>query len=397
MHDKKAIFANGKSNNMKKTAYITLFLSLGMLMSCHSGHDHEANHEEHEEEKSEHSHHPDAIIFEPEKAKAAGVEVSVIEPGEFNGVIHSSGKILAASDDESTVSATSPGVISFAKNISEGMPVSNGAVLFTISSSNLPEGDVQQRAYIAYETAKKEYERVQALIADRLITQSEFTAAESAYNTARVAYEGVGKQHGGKGVTVKANNGGYVKECLVKPGDYVEVGRPLLTITQNRRLNLRAEVPEREYNRLKEIRSAKFRTSSGDKIYNLDELNGKILSYGRTSGSTASYVPITFEFDNSSGILPGSYAEINLITGTRNDVISVPVEALTEEQGVMYVYLQDDEHSYRKQEVRTGDTDGERTEIVAGLKKGDKVVTRGAINVKLASAGKSIPGHTHNH
>ena len=32
-----------------------------------------------------------------------------------------------------------------------------------------------------------------------------------------------------------------------------------------------------------------------------------------------------------------------------------------------------------------------------GVKKGDKVVTKGAIQVKLASASNAIPAHNHNH
>lgn len=75
----------------------------------------------------------------------------------------------------------------------------------------------------------------------------------------------------------------------------------------------------------------------------------------------------------------------------------MPVSALTEDQGVFYVYLKLDENCYRRQEVSTGESDGDNIEILSGLKPGDTVVTKGAIHVKLASAGKAIPGHTHNH
>ena len=36
-------------------------------------------------------------------------------------------------------------------------------------------------------------------------------------------------------------------------------------------------------------------------------------------------------------------------------------------------------------------------DILSGLKKGDRVVTKGAIQVKLASASNAIPAHNHNH
>lgn len=41
--------------------------------------------------------------------------------------------------------------------------------------------------------------------------------------------------------------------------------------------------------------------------------------------------------------------------------------------------------------------DGCRVEVLSGLKGGEKVVTVGALHVKLAAAGNTIPGHTHNH
>ena len=81
----------------------------------------------------------------------------------------------------------------------------------------------------------------------------------------------------------------------------------------------------------------------------------------------------------------------------RDGVISVPKEALTEDQGAYFVYLQVDEDGYKMQEVKTGASDGKRTEIISGLNEGDRLVTHGAIHVKMASASNTIPGHTHHH
>ena len=62
------------------------------------------------------------------------------------------------------------------------------------------------------------------------------------------------------GVSVTAPLGGYIKNCLVKEGDYVSVGQPLVSITQNRRLFLRADVSEKYYGYLHSIQSANFKT-----------------------------------------------------------------------------------------------------------------------------------------
>ena len=168
-------------------------------------------------------------------------------------------------------------------------------------------------------------------------------------------------------------------------------------ITQNRRLFLRADVSEKYYSSLPSITSANFCTPYNDKVYALKDLNGRLLSYGKASGEGSYYLPVTFEFDNRGDIVPGSFVEIYLLSQPMEGVISVPRSALTEEQGSFYVYLQLDEECYRKQLVTPGVDNGERVQILSGLKPGDRLVVRGAYQVKLAGATNAIPAHSHEH
>lgn len=79
-------------------------------------------------------------------------------------------------------------------------------------------------------------------------------------------------------------------------------------------------------------------------------------------------------------------------------MISVPRTALTEEEGVYFVYIEVSPEHFRKQRVETGLSDGVSTEIVEGLKGGERIVVKGATLLKLAAnSGKAPQGHTHNH
>lgn len=376
---------------MNKT--IILLTAALMAMTAGCKHDHQPENEAHDEDGATHT---DEIVLTAEKAAQAGVTADTVRSGEFYGVVKTSGRILSATDDETTVAATAPGLVTLSSQLTEGMPIGRGATVVSISSSKLPEGDITDRARIAYENARKEYERAEALIADQLITDKEYRSQKAAFEAAELAYKATGRRSGG-GVAVSAPTAGYVKELFVKTGDYVATGQPIMTITRNRHQYLRAELPERDYNALGHISSAKFRTAYSDRIYDLADLDGRLVSCGKSSGTAGSFIPVTFEFNNAGGIVAGSYAEIYLLTSPRANVLSLPKSALTEEQGVNFVYVKTDDTCYRKQEVKTGETDGERIEITAGLKDGDVVVTDGAIHVKLASASNSIPGHTHNH
>lgn len=381
----------------------------------HDGHDHEAeghNHQEeaahghedheheghnHEAEAESHAGHSDEIILSKEKAAAAGVTAEVVQPGTFYNVITTNGHILAAQGDETVVTANVAGIVSFDRPVTEGMQVSKNGILFTLVSEHLQDGDPVKRARIAYETAKEELERAEKLVEQKIVSQKDFNSIKERYENARIAYEALAPNAGQEGVAIKAPIGGYLKSCLVKEGDYVSVGQPVASITQNRKLYLRADVSERYYGVLSTIRSANFKPSYSEETFSLKELDGRLLSYGKATDDAAYYIPVTFEFANRGNIVPGAFAEVYLLSDERQNVISLPVSAITEEQGLNFVYIQLDETCYKKQEVTLGCTDGNRVEITSGLKGGESVVTQGAIHVKLASASNAIPAHSHSH
>ena len=372
----------------------------------HEGHDHESENHDHEHEGAGHEHehaaeaaagHSDEIILPPAKAQAAGVETSIIEPGTFNQVIKTSGRVMAAQGDESVAVATVAGVVSFHGKVIEGMNISKGTPLVVLSSKNMADGDPVQRARIAYETAKKEYERMKEMLPNKIVSEKDFAQARQTYENARISYEAVAQNHSAQGQAIPSPISGYVKSLLVKEGDYVTVGQPLVSVTQNRKLFLRADVSEKYYPYLRTIGSANFCTPYNNKVYTLKELNGRLLSYGKASGENSYYVPVTFEFDNKGDIIPGSFVEIFLLSSPMENVIALPHTALTEEQGSFFVYLQIDEEGYKKQPVTLGADSGEKVQILSGVKAGDKVVTQGAYQVKLAGATNAIPAHSHEH
>ena len=359
------------------------------------GHNHDAHAHEGHDHGHDHGSNPDEIILAPHKAKAAGVASMEIQPKSFRQVINASGEVQAAQGNESTIVANVAGVVSFQRSVTEGMQVGKGATIMTISASKLQDGDPAERARIAYEAAKADFDRASRLVESQIVSQKEFNAIKERYENAKLAYEALNKNQTKKGVSVTSPMGGYVKNLLVKEGDYVSVGQPLATVTQNNRLFLRADVSERYYKYLNNITSANFKTPYDNQVYELEALNGKLLSYGKSAGSF--YVPVTFSFDNKGEIIPGSFVEIYLLSKDMENSIVLPVEALTEEQGLYFIYIQKCEESYKKQEVKLGASNGKEVQILSGVQPGDKVVVKGAYHVKLASASNALPAHSHEH
>ena len=150
-------------------------------------------------------------------------------------------------------------------------------------------------------------------------------------------------------------------------------------------------------NLLAALRTARFLTPYDDRIYALDSLGGRLVSRGRATGGSP-YVPVTFEFDNRGSLVPGTAVEVWLLGAERQGVVSVPRTALTEEQGLYYVYIKEGKDVYRKQEVTLGASDGSRTAILHGLHGGEQVVVAGVYQVKLAALSGVVPeGHSHEH
>lgn len=384
--------------------YKTLFMAACgtlLLSACGHGGGHteadDGHGHETETRAKEEAGHADEIVIDAKQAKASGIVVETVEPGEFSGVIPCGGKILAAQGDEATVVATVAGIVKPVRGMAEGSPVGKGAAVFTISSDKLQDDPARQAA-IAYQRAKNEYERAAKLVKDKIVTQKDFNAIRADYEAAKAAYEAFAQGGGSQpGVAVKSPIGGYVKACLVKEGDYVSVGQPMMTVTQTRSLYLRANVPERYYSQMGTLHSAKFKTAYGDRVYSLAQMNGRLVATGKQTGDGSPYIPVTFEFANRADVPTGTFVETYLLTAPRQGVVTVPVSALTDEQGLNFVYIQTDPTCYERREVTVGQTDGERVEIKSGLKAGEKVVAKGAVQVRLAGASNTIPGHTHNH
>ena len=366
----------------------------------HEEHAHDTySHDAHSHEAEAHSHeHGEGIAFTKQQAEAAGLQVELIEPAPFAGVIKTAGHIQAPKGHESVVVATAAGVLYYANpSITEGMAVKEGKALAGISAKKLQDGDPLLKAKLAYETALAEYERALRLVDDKIVSAKEFEQIRLRYETAKTTYEGQAQGMTDKGAALMSPMDGYLKQMLVPNGGFVEVGQPVAIVTQTHRLQLRAEVSERDYALLAKISSANFRPSYTDKVYKMSELNGRLVAYGKTAADKASYyIPVTFEFDNVGDIVPGAFADVYLLTSIEPNVLSVPISALTEEQGLYYVYVQVCAEEFMKRGVQLGRRDGERVEILHGLHGRERVVTQGAYQVKLASVSTAIPhGHSH--
>ncbi|MEI6945665.1 efflux RND transporter periplasmic adaptor subunit [Paraflavisolibacter sp. H34] len=316
-------------------------------------------------------------------------------------VVPATGELLDAPGEEVTVAARSNGLVTFAgTGVVVGAPVRGGQKLFSISGGEIAFENVaaaKQAARAELATAKTEYDRASELITDQLITQGEYQAARLRYQQARIALAHLSRNYSRAGNALTAPISGFLKNVLVSEGQYVQAGQPLATLTRNRKLLLRADVSLKDAGRIASVREANFTLVQNKQTYNTGELNGKLVSIAKTTGGHSPFVPVHFELDSRPGLLPGSFAQVYLKTTPLHNVLAVPVSALLEEQGTFFVYVQTAGESFQKREVRLGAQDGRQAQVLSGVAEGERVVTRGAYQIKLSTAGGTMPAHGHEH
>jgi len=396
---------------MKSRIYIIslclLYVTVGCTPSTQEdglGHDHSHHHQTehaHDDDHDSNDHaesglHSDEIILTPHQAEQFGVRTATVEPALFNNAIKVSGQVMPAAGSEGIVTAPSAGIVRFNSTVNLGASIHKGQALASISGKGLSGGDANEAATIEYEAAKRELDRMTPLHADGIVSTAAYNAALRAYDTAKAAYTG---QRGGSNATAPLS--GVITALLVAEGQYVDAGTPIASVSGNRSLTLRADLPEREAASLAAIGSAKFTTSASSQVYDIKELNGKIITVPVSAigdRQRPGYIPVYFTFDNTGAIIAGTYADVYLLTSPRDNVISLPKEALVEQQGSHFAYVKLDEEGYEKRKVTLGASDGSAYEILSGLYPGEDVVVAGAIAVKLAESSGAVPeGHSHNH
>ena len=393
------------------------FISIGTtaLFSCRNdngakelAHHHEHNHiHEHNHENERHELHDhglehseeeeDAIVISPEKAERLGISSIEVSENEFRETIKVSAEILASASDSRVISAKSSGIVSLLPTISEGLHVNSGQTVASVSRKGMPGGDAAEGARLEYEAAKREYERLKPLFEKGVVSAKDFNEARSIYEQTEAALSG--SKSATAGTSAVSPIAGTISAVFVKSGDYVEAGDPIANVMANTSMRLHADLPRRMLDDYNKIISATIVIPETGNTYDLTDLKGRRLAGDAIEcAQHPGYMPVFFSFESDGRLTSGGYVDAYLKLAGQHNAVTVPVEALSEQQGKWFVYIQLDEDCYEKRPVERGGTDGHRVEIISGVKPGEYVVSEGVTYVKLAESVGIVPeGHSHSH
>ena len=319
----------------------------------------------------------------------------------FAEIIKTTGHILAAQGDEVIITAKNNGIITFGNSNKQiGSAVNANEKIFSITGGGLGHNNVDNEFLElkgVYEKSKIDFERASILIKEQVVSEKEFQAIQLKYNNDKIAYQTIAKNYSSQGKKITSPIKGFIKNILVNEGQYVEVGQAIASVSQNRKLMLKAEVPQKHYTKLNSIASANFITAYDNVVHNTDSLNGQFISYGKSTDEHAFYIPVNIEIDNKGDIIPGSFIEIFLKTTQTSDALIIPLSALLEEQGHYYTFVQTSGEGFQKRELKLGVNDGINVQVLSGIAANERVVSKGAYQIKLATMSGDLPAHGHEH
>lgn len=328
------------------------------------------------------------------------------------GSIPAVGELLPKTQWHAEVPAPANGLILADQNAlipSIGAWVKKGSVLAVISppaNSDYSLNHIRSE----YLLAKSEYERAQRLYDKQAIPEKRLEEARLKFEARKAGYDVISRQIDfGNGANqeqastphfhLTAPIDGFIEEINFHIGENVPAGQTLFKITNPQRLLLKASVPAARISQAKTFSDASFRIEGYEREFIISELNGRLVSVGSIVSESSRTVPVYFEFDNPQNLLKiGMFVEVSLKTGEPLNTLAIPQSAIFDEDGTPVAYVHVEGESFEKRILQTGITDRGYTQVVSGVSEGERVVTVGGYQVRLASMSTSVPsGHGHEH
>ncbi|WNJ17521.1 efflux RND transporter periplasmic adaptor subunit [Pontibacter sp. G13] len=343
---------------------------------------------------------PDAISLTLEQAWQLDFAIEqVIETPIFE-VIPTTGTWKTAPKSQSSITAVTSGEVTYRSDlVAIGQYVQKGQNLLSIDSEDMTSGNLKakiQQAQIELEHAASILERKRKLRAAQIVPKSELEEAEHSFELAQSRLETLEKGYAPGGKRISAPISGYISDLSVDNGGFVQQGHQILTISDQQSSRLEVYASPYDAASLANLQDI-FHKTPGGKWSSVVEGGGSISSVGNAVSSERPQLTILAEVRSGVTAPTGSVVEAQLAIGSGTAVLTVPTSALLEEYGTYTVMVQLDGESYARKVVQIGRRNGERTEILSGLKQGDWVVSQSAYAVKMAAnAGQSM-GHGHVH
>lgn len=206
-------------------------------------------------------------------------------------------------------------------------------------------------------------QEVESLESDASVAQSDVALAELRVRNARIT----------------APVDGVVTHRHIERGQLLSTAEPAFTVVDDRTLEARVGIPERQAGRVSPGQSVRVRADEGGG----DPARGEVVRVRPVVDVESGTVQVTVQLDPSSSadLRPGRFVNVDIVTESLPDRITVPRTAVVADGQVPRVFVIRGEQA-RAVDVELGYSQGDRVEVRSGLEPGDTVVVVGQANLR---------------
>jgi len=329
-----------------------------------------------------------AAVAAEAKASAArsarpALSVQVVRPEQASWALELSANGAIAPWQEAVVGAELSGLRLDAVLVNVGDRVRRGQVLATLASEAV-RADIQnaqaslQEAQALAAEAKSNADRARNLRAADAISAQEAQRSLTAEQTALARVESAKAQLAaqelrGRQTRVVAPDDGVISARSATVGAVVQPGVELFRLIRQSRLEWRAELPSADLVRVQPGMKAVATPPGGQPVEGRVRMVAPTVDGGTRNGIVYVDLPASA---TQAGARAGMFASGKLAVGQAGG-LTVPQTAVLLRDGFSYVFVVEAQQAVRQVKVKVGRRQGERIEVLEGLKEGAQVVAAG--------------------
>jgi membrane fusion protein (multidrug efflux system) len=282
-----------------------------------------------------------------------------------------------------TVTPDIPGI---AREIAfeSGAVVTNGALLVRLDTSS---EEAQLRALEAQEElGRLNLARERSLRTQNMVSQSELDTAEATLKQSQGNADAIRAAIQKK--TIRAPFGGRLGLRLVNLGQYLDTGKPIVSLQSLTPVYAEFSLPQQELARLKTGMKVRVTTDA----YPGRQFDGALTAINPDLDQHTRSVGLQATFDNPEQLLrPGMFARVEVLLPEEQAVLVIPATSVLSAPYGDSVYViepkpgKEDgkpELAVRQQFIRTGRARGDFVSVESGLKPGDRIVSAGIFKLR---------------
>lgn len=358
----------------------------------------------------------DAITYLKEPQWTNGFATAIVREEEVRRSIRVPATIEPLIGGEAIVSAPASGRFMAGTLPPVGTRVAAGQELGRIQPRLSGEGADRSslalsvaEAESAVDAARADLARAERLLADRAvparrveeavrtlkIAEARLATAQSRLSQRDETLRTGGGPAGGNSFVLRAPIAGRVADVMAARGASYDEGAPLFRIIRTDRVELQAHVPAADAPLRQPVEEIAIDIPGRPELVVVEP--DRMHDAGVIDPVTRA-LPVQFDIDNRAGqLLIGQAVTAILYTGRSDRMPVLPREAVLTEGGRPFVFVQLGGESFARRFIDVASRDGDLVAVRSGVQAGDRVVTRGAYDVQLASAAGGLPAEGHVH